>query len=147
MADIVEAKISGGAELFEALENLPKAAAKAIIRAGLRSAAGIWRAEMKQRAQKGWHVWKGSKRQGRSRDFAFVSEHIGMKVVVRGDELEGTCQVGPVRKGFWSLFMEFGTRHSSAHPFIRQSFDARRTDVLDQFITVCKEKLAALGLK
>ena len=143
---VVEVKVSGGAELFEALEKAPREVAKAIIRAGLRSAAGIWRGEMKTRVARGWHVFKSSLL-GRSREWGFLAGHIGMKVRVTGDELEGSCQVGPVKKGFWALFLEFGTAHMPAQPFIRPSFETRRQEVLDRFTTVCKEKLEKLGLR
>lgn len=144
MPGVIEVKITGGDELEKKLEDVSRKIAKAIIRSALRSAAGIWREEMKDRAKKGWHVWQGSK-QGRSREFGLVSGHIGMKFAVRGDDLEATAQVGPMRKFFWSLFMEFGTRKMAARPFIRQSFESRKQDVLNKFIEVAKEKVESQG--
>jgi HK97 gp10 family phage protein len=147
MPDVVEVKIKGARELIEALEQLPKQVAKDIIRAGLRASAGIWRGEMRDRVVRGWHVWKGGRRTGRSREFGFLHDHIGMKTSVRGDELEGTCMVGPVKKGFWSLFLEFGNSHQGPQPFIRQSYEDKKDEVLAKFVSVCKEKLEKLGLR
>ena len=142
MSKVITVKIEGGRELYEQLEQRPLRIAKAIIRKGLKKAAGIWRGEMRQRVAQGWHVWKGSGRTGRSREFAFLRDHIGMKVSVRGDELEGTCAVGPVKKGFWAMFLEFGTSRQPAQGFIRKSFDARGQEVLDKFTQTCREELA-----
>jgi HK97 gp10 family phage protein len=139
---VVEVKITGAAELYEALERAPHEIAKKIIREGLKRAAGLWREEMVARVARGWHHWKN---QPGVQEWGFLSEHIGMKATVRGDELEGSCQVGPVKKGFWSSFLEFGTSRMSAQPFIRQSFEARKEDVLEEFIKTCREKLALLG--
>jgi HK97 gp10 family phage protein len=143
---VVEFKITGGKELYEALEEQPKRVAKEIIRAGLKQAAGLWREEMRNRVVRGWHVFE-SARKGRSREYGFLAGHIGMKTSVRGDELEGTCGVGPVKKGFWDLYLEFGNAHQAPQPFIRQAFETRKQEVLDKFISVCREKLEKLGLR
>jgi len=140
MARVVEVKIEGANELFEQLEARPAKIAKAIIRNCLRKAGGIWRGEMKARVARGWHVFQSSAK-GRSREWGFLAGHIGMKVSVRGDELEGTCSVGPVKKGFWALFLEFGTANMAAQPFIRPAFEARKQEVLDKFISSAKEEL------
>lgn len=141
MSKVVEVKITGGQELFEMLEERPPRVAKAIIRKALRAAAGIWRGAMVEKVAQGWHVWKGSSKTGRSRDFAFLHGHIGMKLSVRGDELEGTCSVGPVKKGFWASFLEFGTSRQAAQPFIRPAFDGYKDAVLDKFTEKCREEL------
>lgn len=141
MPNLVEVKITGGRELFEALEERPPRIAKAIIRKCLRAAAGIWRGEMRDTVPQGPHVWKGSSRTGRSREFAFLRDHIGMKVSVRGDELEGSCAVGPVKKGFWAQFLEFGRSDQAAQPFIRPAFESKVRDVLEKFTEKAKEEL------
>jgi HK97 gp10 family phage protein len=140
MSKVVEVKISGGRELYEMLEERPKRIAKAIIRKALKRAAGIWRGEMKDRVAQGWHVWKSSTK-GRSREWGFLRGHIGMKLSVRGDELEGSCAVGPVKKGFWAQFLEFGRSDQAAQPFIRPAFESRKEDVLAEFISTAQEEL------
>jgi HK97 gp10 family phage protein len=146
VSNVVEVKIEGGKELFEALENRPPATAKAIIRKALTKAAGIWRGEMKLRVAQGWHVFASTKR-GRSREWGFLYQHMGMKTSVRGDELEGTCQVGPVKKGFWALFLEFGTSRQAPQPFIRKSFDSKKDEVLDTFTSEARLELIKGMLK
>jgi HK97 gp10 family phage protein len=144
MALIVEVKITGLRELQEVLEQQTKNVAKDIIRKGLKKAAGLWREEMKTRVARGWHVFQSASK-GRSREWGFLAGHIGMKTSVRGDEFEGTCHVGPVKKGFWSLFLEFGTARMAARPFIRPAFEARKFAVLEKFTSTVREEIAKLG--
>jgi HK97 gp10 family phage protein len=146
--NVVEIKITGTAELEAALESFPRTMAKAIVKKALKSAAGIWQQEMKAKVRQGWHVWKiteykGAKYKGRSREWGALSRLIGIKVSVRGDELGGTATVGPVKKGFWALFLEFGTKRMGARPFIRPAFDSRANDVLNKYIEVARTELEA----
>jgi HK97 gp10 family phage protein len=148
MASVVQVKITGGAELYRALEERPRQVGKAIIRAALRSGARIWWKEMKDRVHRGWHVFrntkfKGQRLKGRSREFGVIAQRgIAIKVSVRGDELGGIAQVGPTRKGaFWSLFLEFGTSRQGKFPFIRPAFETKKQAVLEEFIRKTKEEL------
>ncbi|HEX4381242.1 MAG TPA: HK97-gp10 family putative phage morphogenesis protein [Candidatus Acidoferrum sp.] len=140
MSAIVSVKISGLEELADALERKPLAAAKAVVRKCLRASARVFWQEMRQRVRRGWHVFE-SKGSGRSREFGFLADHIGIKIRVRGDELGGTAQVGPVKKGYWELFLEFGTRKMAAIPFIRPAFESRKQDALDKYISTARESL------
>jgi HK97 gp10 family phage protein len=143
---VVQMKMTGLRELGEALEKQPREIGRNIMRKGLKRAAGLWREEMKNTVRRGFHVF-GSKSAGRSREWGFLAGHIGMKVSLRGDELQGSIAVGPVKKGFWALFLEFGTSTMPAFPFIRQAFETRKAAVLDKFIETIRAELAKLKAK
>jgi HK97 gp10 family phage protein len=142
---VIETKITGLRELGEALETQPREIGRNIMRKGLKRAAGLWREEMKNTVRRGFHVFdaKGD----RSREWGFLADHIGMKVSLRGDELQGSIAVGPVKKGFWAMFLEFGTSKMPAFPFIRQAFETRKAAVLDKFVDTIREELAKLKAK
>jgi hypothetical protein len=147
---VVQVKIEGLAELAEALEKQPREVAKKIIRTGLKRAAGLWREEMIRTVKRGWHVFaeKHSKG-GRTREYGFLAQHIGLRASLSSDELAGIVTVGPVKKGFWSLFMEFQSpgAHNPAPPFIRPAFEAKKFAVRDKFIDTVREQLAKIKAK
>jgi hypothetical protein len=152
MADpiVVQVKIKGLEELAEALEKQPREVAKKIMKTGLKRAAGLWREEMIRTVQRGWHVFseKHSKG-GRTREYGFLAQHIGLRAVLRGDELAGIVTVGPVKKGFWSLFMEFQSpgAHNPAPPFIRPAYETKKLAVRDKFIETIREQLKKIKAK
>ncbi|WP_438391077.1 HK97-gp10 family putative phage morphogenesis protein [Caballeronia sp. DA-9] len=44
------------------------------------------------------------------------------------------------KEAFYGRFVEFGTSHSAAKPFLRPSFDARKRQAIDAVIEVIEEK-------
>jgi hypothetical protein len=151
--DSVEFKITGTAALQHALETLPRDVARDIVRKNLRLAVKPWYAEMKSKVRQGWHVWKstivGKKHYGgRSREYGALSRLIGIRVHLNSDELGGTAEVGPVKKGFWALWMEFGRRGGKKFPFIRPAFDSQKEAVLNAYIQGIRSELKQrMGLK
>jgi HK97 gp10 family phage protein len=145
----IHVDLRGLDRLQDALESQPKNVAKRVIRNSLRTAVRPWREEMGGRVAKGWHVFRNalSKGKGRTREFGFISTHIGIKSRVNADELSGSASVGPVKKGFWSLFLEFGTSKSRPRPFIRASYEARKQDVLEAYTEQVRAQLKDLGLR
>jgi len=149
--DLIQAKMTGGAEIQEKLERLPSRIAKAIIKTAVRAAGQVFREQMKLRAPQGWHVfggtkYKGQKYKGRSREFGLLSRGIILKTSFRGDELAGTASIGPSKKTFWGLFQEFGTKKSKANPFIRATFESSKDEALSVFIATAKEELRKNGM-
>jgi HK97 gp10 family phage protein len=69
----------------------------------------------------------------------FLKDHIGMKVSVSVKNDTGNIKVGPVKKAFYAMFPEFGTRHQPAKPFIRPAFEGNAQSALDAFINKLKE--------
>lgn len=153
----VEYKITGTRELYEALEQKPRDAAKKIIRKALVAAGQIWVDDMKSRVRRGPH------RNARgSIDWNLLSQNILSKVTVRGDQLGGKVYVGPAAKVagyrlFWAVFLEFGTklRHRGKGkaggstgqmpklPFIVPAFESKKQAVLDKYISSVRETLEA----
>jgi HK97 gp10 family phage protein len=137
---VVTVKITGLSELQARLEQVPRNIARGVLRRGLR-AAEVWKREMELRV---------------ARLTGFLALHIGMRVTVRGDELAGSAIVGPLKADYpqripkqrgrgstisaatVARFLEFGTRKMRARPFIRQSFEARKDEVLAHFIREAK---------
>jgi HK97 gp10 family phage protein len=152
----ITVNIQGLDELEEALKTLPEKAARNIMRSSLKEAAGLWREEMVKTVRRGWHVWTavtiGKKsaaireRFEHVKEFGVVSRLIGMKTSISPDGLAGTCSVGPVKKAFWALFMEFGTGHEAPIPFVRPAFESRKDAVVQKFADSCREKLRDAGI-
>ncbi|HZP33967.1 MAG TPA: HK97-gp10 family putative phage morphogenesis protein [Candidatus Acidoferrales bacterium] len=145
MAFVTEFEVTGFDELQAKLNDLPLRASRRILRYGLLAAVEIWRREMEATARRGIHVFRVA---GKPVDkvFGYVAGHIGVKAKVNSD-LEGSASVGPVKKGFWSMFMEFGTHRMGAMPFIRQAFESRQADVLEEFKIEISAALDREGMK
>lgn len=161
MAEIFSFKISGGAELARALEEKPPIVARKIIRRSLRVAVRPWREEMIARVRKGWHVFGsaleakglraprgGRGERGRQREFGVISRNIQIKTTIGRSGFDGTAAVMPSKRGFWARYLEFGTKHQRAFPFIRPAFESRKQEVLEAFIEDAREQLREdLGLQ
>jgi hypothetical protein len=153
MADRVDFKITGTRELQQALEVLPFQVARSMVKKSLGRAVKPWQVEMKSKVRQGWHVWKStivgrSHYGGRSREFGVLSRLIGIRVRLNSDELGGTAQVGPSKKGFWALWMEFGRRGGRKFPFIRPAFDSKKDEVLALYAEGLRSELRLrMGLK
>jgi HK97 gp10 family phage protein len=152
--DSVTVTVTGADEIEQKLARLPVIAAKAIIKIALQRAGKIWADEMRARVRRGFHVfksgqakYKGVRIQGRSRDFGVLSRSIGSQVIVAADGLGGQVKVGPRKKAYWGLFLEFGTKRQPAFPFIRPAFETKKEAVLENFLETCKEELDKAGLK
>ncbi len=59
---------------------------------------------------------------------------------------EVTVSVGPENKAFYGLFVEIGTAHSTAEPFLQPAFDAMEDDALRiasaEFLAAINEVIA-----
>lgn len=146
MADI-EFKITGGAELERALEELPLKASRRIVRQETTPAAALWAEEMRARVRRGMHREPGGAAQ-----FGVIADGIVQRTTVRSD-LSATARVGPAAKIYWAKFVEYGTRvrHGRgampAFPFGRPAFESRKGAVLERFISGIRSALNAVGLR
>jgi HK97 gp10 family phage protein len=138
MSDSV--KITGLEDALEALRTLPQNLAKKGLKKALTAGAEPIRASMAEKVRKGWHIFN-SKSEGRTRDYGFVSEHIGVQVQIHADEMSGAARVGPVKKGFWAMFLEFGTSKMPASPFARPAFDENKEKSVAAFCDSLKQTL------
>lgn len=156
MAD-VELKISGLADLERALEEMPRKAARRIVRQEATSAAAAWADEMRARVRRGPHHQASGQT-----DYGVIAENILEKTTVR-DDLSASVKVGPAKAAggymlFWVKFLEFGTRlrhrkggastgEMPAFPFIRPAFESKASSVLDRFISGIRDALAEAGMR
>jgi HK97 gp10 family phage protein len=134
----VSVRITGLAEVLSKMHELPPQLARKGLRKALSAGAKPIRESMKQKVQRGWHVWQ-SQTKGRSRDFAFIAQHIGVKMEIHPNEQAGIAHIGPVKKGFWALFLEFGTQKMRAFPFMRPAFDEQKQNALNAFVESLKQ--------
>ena len=63
---------------------------------------------------------KGGRKRG------FLRLHIDMNVRHNAMKGEAQAKIGPTKDAFYALFVEFGTKNASAHPFMRPAFDAKQ---------------------
>jgi HK97 gp10 family phage protein len=152
--DSVTVSVKGADEIEDRLARLPIIAAKAIVKLALARAGKIFADEMRARVRRGFHVfksgqakYKGQRIQGRSRDYGVLSRSIGTKIVVASDGLGGVVQVGPRKKAYWGIWLEFGSKRQPAYPFIRPAFETKKQAALDEFPDQCRLELDKAGLK
>jgi len=141
MAETV--RITGLDDALEKLRTLPENLAKKGLKKALVAGAEPIRNGMINRVRRGWHVWRNGNGEGkgRSRDFGFTADHIGVTVQIHGDNLSGAARVGPVKKAFWAMFLEFGTSKMRALPFVRPSFDENKERAVNAFVDSLRETL------
>lgn len=138
MAIETKTNIKGGEELFNALTAKSERFAKRGLREALQAGAHVIWLEMTGAVRKGWHVWPGK---NRSRDFGFIADHIGIKIRFSAKQESGTATIGPVKKGFWAMLLEFGTSKMPAKPFMRKSYESSKGAALQAFVNKLREIL------
>jgi HK97 gp10 family phage protein len=128
----VTVKFVGGEQLQETLKRLPLNIARRLLREAILKAVGLWKEEMELRAPKLENTRFAVKAKY-VRLVDDLSRNIGVKLTVNSD-LEGFAQVGPSRRTFWAIFLEFGTKKMRAMPFIVPAYEAMKEAVLAQFV-------------
>jgi HK97 gp10 family phage protein len=145
MSNPVEVKVSGLDKLQKALEQEIPKKAKAAVRSGLRAGALVIKKAVFAEAPK---------------DSGFLSEHIDVKMRVRGNDLTGSAFVGPNAKAVYqkpegslskkwrakpawviARFLESGTHKMAANPFMTRAFEAYKQKAIDAVIEKLKEIL------
>lgn len=153
----VKFEIKGFDELQRKLEQAPYEIAHQALREGLTEGAEVYREGLAARVRRGWHHWarlkrgtrhsQGTEPAAREPVFGFLHEHEAMRVSVQTDELAGVAKIGPAKSGFWARFLEFGTRHAPAYPFIRPTFEEKREQVIEAFRGALQRALASFKSK
>ena len=75
----------------------------------------------------------------------FLRDHIGTKLSIRAKSDKGNAMVGPVKKAYWGLFAEFGTKNQPARPFMRPAYESAKQTALDTFIAKLREAFDSGG--
>lgn len=132
MADGVYVKIEGLEALSQKLQEFPDKLVKKGVRDSLRAGGEVLRQEASARAPRSLDETHGHPP-------GFLADHIGMKLSISTKNDRGSIQVGPVKKAFWGMFAEFGTRFQSALPWLRPAFESAAQSALDAFVAKMRE--------
>ena len=81
-----------------------------------------------------------------------LRDSIGMKIVLSAKQESGTVTIGPLKDkskgkdspGTWGMFVEFGSVHGAAQPFMRPGFDSSSQAALEAFTEVIREGVETL---
>jgi len=103
-------QLQGFKSLSRALKQLPDKVAGKVIRSATLSGAGIIRKEARSRV---------------SVDDGTLKKSISSKLKDKSDT-HVAYSVGPTNKAFYGTFIEFGTEHIRAKPFLRPAFDEKK---------------------
>lgn len=125
-------EFSGGKELSEALQELPRRLENRVLRKALRQGGNILLRKARQLAP----VKTGALRKG-----------IKLKIDLRGTPAAIINVRIPSKSGkqktssgpYYSSFVELGTSKMAAHPFLRPAFDAVKEDALETFLNVLND--------
>jgi HK97 gp10 family phage protein len=148
MSDSV--KITGLEEACDALRNLAPNLAKRGLKKALLAGAEPIRQSMISKVRRGWHIFQSGNGEGkgRSREYGFTAGHIGVTNQIHTDQMNGVARVGPVKKAFWAMFLEFGTSKMKAFPFARPAYDENKERAVNSFVESLRATLQeVLGKK
>ena len=76
-----------------------------------------------------------------------------MKIALSAKQESGTVTIGPLKDkskgkdspGTWGMFVEFGSVHGAAQPFMRPGFDSSSQAALEAFTEVIREGVETLN--
>ena len=131
-------RLHGAREMEAVLKQLPDYIAKRVVVGALRQAAVPILEEAQRLAPVGQES-KGRVRLRRSKsgkvsisNYGKLKLNLGIvNVPDKKTQYSATVAVS-VRKAFWGMFVEFGTRFMSARPFMRPAFDAKKFEALNR---------------
>lgn len=112
-------RIEGAKELDRVLKRLPKKIRGKVLRQALMAGARVIRKAMRQRAPVRTGKLQMSIAARRDRG----AERGGASVAVK---------VGPLGRGFYGMFIEFGTSRQPARPWARPAFEESKNEALDK---------------
>lgn len=151
MADPVH--VSGLVDLERVLEQLPgKLRERTLVRA-VGAGAAVMQREMIAHApvRSDGELKKMSKKSRFARLPGFLKASIGRRRADRESGTTVTYIVGVLRRAFYANFIEFGTRHQAAHPFIRPAAETTEEQAVDKIADVVRSDInraaPGLGLK
>jgi HK97 gp10 family phage protein len=111
-------QIKGLKELGQALKTLPPQLERTALRVGAREAAKVLQDGMSRRAP------RGDPEQPNLADEIVVTTATEMNIAAAHFGRVPYAKVGPSRRAFYALFLEFGTVHMAAQPFMRPTVES-----------------------
>jgi HK97 gp10 family phage protein len=141
-AAMIETRVEfkGLDQIDEALKLLPMQVQRQVLRRGLVLAARVLQDGMMRRApQAAEHrIIRRGKHYPRK-----LAHAIGYRIRFRKDG-DPTAEVGPLTSAYWGMFVELGTRHQAARPFIRPTLDQDGQIAVAAFVAGAREALDAV---
>ena len=134
------AGVTGAKELDAVLRMLPKAIRQEAMASALRVAANVIRKETKAQAprQDAYSIRAlttvyNSKRGRRVRfakiKYGFLADNI--RVTTRKHKAGAVVATIHNGKAYWGMFLEFGTKHMAARPWLTPAFEAKQGETLE----------------
>lgn len=123
--------LKGFDQLEKGLAALPDAVARKIARQSVRRAATLIQREARSRAPV--RAGGGAKKMGKGAK-GRLPGYLRASIVVRLKRVPGaavTYAIGWTKRAFYGAFVEFGTRHQAARPFLRPAADTRFADAVE----------------
>jgi HK97 gp10 family phage protein len=148
MADI-SVEVIGLKEFSDTLDLLANDVQRKHIRTAMKPAVEVLRREVRLRAPVRVEVGsKGFRKTGKgkkNRQPGYLKAHIGRWLKPEKDgSLAGF--VGPTQSAFYGRFVELGTSHSAAKPFMRPAFDAKKDEAAEVFAKKLQQEIES-GLR
>ena len=142
----IKVEVHGLKGVEEALSQAGPKLAKRAMRKALQAGGELLMNSAKSRAP----VLKGPGT--RHRQPGELRDSIGMKIKLSPKEEAGRVSVGPLKDkskgrqspGVWGMFVEFGSVHGAAQPFMRPGFDSAAKPALDAFTDVIRANVETL---
>lgn len=127
-------EVQGFRELDAALAQLPEALRRPVVLAALRKAARPMVAEARTRVRRGRDPRRrGSKKQRRSGEAVLIGPLADSIRASAARDASGTgasIAVGPDRRHFYGMFLEFGTSRQPPRRFLTPAFEIRKEDAV-----------------
>lgn len=129
MASRFRVSVEGGEELARRLSQLSESMSGAVLVEATLAGAGPIKETASQRAP---------------RDEGRLSRSIDAEVV-KAEPRRAAVHVGPNRNAFYGMFVELGTRHIAAKPFLRPAFDMEKDKAVEAIADHLRTALALRG--
>jgi HK97 gp10 family phage protein len=127
----ITAKVRGLEELQETLDKKAKQMVKNYIRRAAKSAADIWVKALEERLPVG--------------ETGYLHEHVEVMTRFLEASTKLELKVGPDKKAYYDIFVEFGTRFRAANPVMREVFEEFKDQVMEAFAEALRVELRAMA--
>lgn len=156
-------RVEGLKDLEAALKELPKATGRNVIRRALttaaqpiaqtaasnapRGATGVLSRSIKvskirfSKGEAGKAAYAAAMKRGASRAEAAQAAHEANAENAE-DVTSGIAEIGPTTEAFYAHFVEFGTAHSTAKPFMRPAYESNKMNALQIMQDALKDEIA-----
>ena len=131
-------QIIGLQELGDSVEQFTQKVQRQMIRKATNAGAEVFRREIRAKAPvRDDQYLKGNKK----RAPGYLKKHIGRTNKALPNE-GFQASVGPTKSAFYGRFLELGTSHQPATPFMRPAFDSKTGEAETAFANTLKQQIA-----